>query len=182
MIKSLCLLAAFVATTCFLSPACHTAPKSGEDRTELIQKADAVVAKVHAQNGDLARFCRDSVGYAVFPSVGKGAAGVGGAYGKGVLYEGGRVVGYCDMTQATVGAQIGGQKYTEIICFQDQKSLEHFKDEKLAFDAQASAVAGKSGAAANASYSDGVAVFTLDEKGLMAEASIGGQKFSFQPA
>src|SRR5678815_522726 len=86
MIKSLCILAAFVATTCFLSPACHTAPKSGEDRAELIQKADAVVAKVHAQNGDLARFCRVSVGYAVFQSVGKGAAGVGGAYGKGVLY------------------------------------------------------------------------------------------------
>jgi lipid-binding SYLF domain-containing protein len=122
------------------------------------------------------------VGYAVFPSVGKGAAGVGGAYGKGVVYERGRVVGFCDMTQATVGAQLGAQKYSEIICFENEKTLAKFKDEKLAFDAQASAVAGKSGSAANASYSDGVMVYTLNESGLMAEAAIGGQKFSYQPA
>ena len=122
----------------------------------------------------------ESPSVAVFPKVTKGAVGVGGAYGKGVLYEDGRAVGYCDLSQATVGAQLGGQTYTEIICFQDRESLKKFKDGKFAFDAQASAVAVDAGASKNAAYRDGVAVYTTNEAGLMAEASIGGQKFSYQ--
>jgi hypothetical protein len=107
--------------------------------------------------------------------------GVGGAYGKGILYERGVAVGYCDLSQATVGAQLGGQAYTEIICFETQRDVNKFKEGKLQFDAQATAVAVKSGAGANLNYRDGVAVFTRDEAGLMAEAAIGGQKFTYQP-
>ncbi|MFN0007892.1 MAG: YSC84-related protein [Planctomycetota bacterium] len=122
----------------------------------------------------------DSHGSAVFPKIGKGAVGIGGAYGKGVLFQGGHIVGYCDVSQASIGLALGGQTYTEIICFQDQKAFDRFKSGKFTFDAQATAVALHSGAGANAKYADGVAVFTMDEKGLMFEAAIGGQKFDYQ--
>ena len=126
-------------------------------------------------------FIDSSAGYAVFPSVGKGAVGVGGAFGRGELIQGGRMVGYCSLTQASVGAALGGQKYSELIFFETPQALEKFKSGDYTFSAQASAVALKSGASANAKYADGVAVFTMGEEGLMVEASIGGQKFSFQP-
>jgi lipid-binding SYLF domain-containing protein len=91
------------------------------------------------------------------------------------------MIGYVDLSQATIGAQIGGQKYSEIIFFENATVLESFKKGEFTFAAQATAVAVSSGAGANAKYTNGVMVFTLGEKGLMAEASIGGQKFDFQP-
>lgn len=150
-------------------------------RTQLREDAKAALEKAKQTDPSLAAFLRESKGYAVFPTVGKGAVGIGGAYGKGVLYEGGSVSGYCELTQASLGAQLGGQAYTEIIVFSTQDAINHLKVGSTAFDAQATAVAAKSGAAANAKYRDGVAVFTTDQAGLMVEASIGGQKFSFQP-
>jgi lipid-binding SYLF domain-containing protein len=117
----------------------------------------------------------------VFPGVGKGGVGVGGAYGRGELFEGGKLAGYCTLTQASIGLQLGGQKYTELIFFETKAALDRFKSGNFAFAAQASAVALKSGASANAKYAGGVAVFTMGEAGLMYEASIGGQKFSFEP-
>ncbi|MEI8195532.1 MAG: YSC84-related protein, partial [Phycisphaerae bacterium] len=119
-------------------------------------------------------------GYAVFPSIGKGAIGIGGAYGKGDLYQNGVVVGYCDMTQASIGFQLGGQAYTEILVFETPAAVERFKNGNFRFDAQATAVALKSGAGANAKFANGVVVFAMDEAGLMYEAAVGGQKFSYQ--
>jgi lipid-binding SYLF domain-containing protein len=116
----------------------------------------------------------------VFPEIGKGAVGVGGAYGKGVLYQDGRMVGYCDVSQASIGLALGAQTYTEIICFEDKNTFDRFKTGNFTFDAQATAVVLESGAGENAAYSDGVSVFTTDESGLMLEAAIGGQKFSYQ--
>jgi lipid-binding SYLF domain-containing protein len=118
----------------------------------------------------------------VFPTVGKGAVGVGGAYGKGVVYQQGEVVGYCDLSQGTVGLQLGGQAYREIIFFEYKEALDWFKTGNFAFSAQASAVAVNEGASADAKYDRGVAVFTMTKGGLMFEASIGGQKFGYQPA
>ena len=86
----------------------------------------------------------------------------------------------CDLSQASIGAQLGGQDYTEIICFETRQAVETFKQGHFGFDAQATAVALKSGAGANAKFTDGVAVFTMDAAGLMAEAAVGGQKFSYQ--
>jgi lipid-binding SYLF domain-containing protein len=180
MTKTLSLLLAATAA-CFAWTACSTAPKSSEGKAEIVQKADAALAKAEAKDPTLAKILREAHGYAVFPTVGKGAVGVGGAYGKGVLYENGQMVGYCDLTQATVGIALGGQTYTEIISFENQKALDRFMSGHFAFDAQATAVALKSGAVANAAYSDGVLVLTTDEAGLMVEASIGGQKFSYEP-
>ncbi len=128
----------------------------------------------------LATFFEKSAGYAVFPGVGKGGAVVGGAYGKGTLFENGKATGKITLTQVTVGLQLGGQTYSEIIFFETEKALTEFKGSNFAFSAQASAVALKSGASANAKYKDGVAVFTATKAGLMFEGSVGGQKFSFQ--
>jgi lipid-binding SYLF domain-containing protein len=138
------------------------------------------VAKAQRNDSTLSPVLRDASGYAVFPKVGKGAVGIGGAYGKGVLYEGGAITGYCDLSQASIGLQLGGQAYTEIIAFETPGALARFKTGNFAFGAQATAVALKSGAGANAKYADGVAVFTMNEAGLMYEAAIGGQKFSYQ--
>src|SRR5437762_11602241 len=105
---------------------CSTAPKSAEGKASLQSEADAAVAKAKRNDPTLAKVLQDAAGYAVFPTVGKGAVGVGGAYGKGVLYENGVPVGYCDLSQASIGLQLGGQGYTEIIAFENQNALNRF--------------------------------------------------------
>lgn len=179
------ILKALFVTSCAIGIlslfACSTAPSTVEGRADIERDAATALAKAHRNDPTLSRIISASAGYAVFPSVGKGAAGVGGAYGKGVLYERGIAVGYCDLSQASIGFQLGGQAYTEIICFETRQAVEIFKQGNFRFDAQATAVALKSGAGENAKFANGVAVFTMDEAGLMYEASIGGQKFSYLP-
>jgi lipid-binding SYLF domain-containing protein len=175
-------------TTCSLAAlavfalvGCTTAPKTVDGKQLIENHAAVALAKAKATDPSLETFFQPVAGYAVFPSVGKGAVGVGGAYGKGVLYERGAVAGYCDVTQVSIGFALGGQAYTEVIAFESNDALQTFKQGNLRFAAQATAVALKSGVGANAGFTDGVAVFTLDEAGLMYEAAIGGQKFSYQP-
>jgi lipid-binding SYLF domain-containing protein len=160
--------------------ACATAPVSVEGKADIEKDAATALASAKAADPTLGPVINASAGYAVFPTVGKAAAGIGGAYGRGVLYERGRAVGYCDLSQATIGMQLGGQTYSEIIAFESKNAVDTFKQGNLRFAAQATAVALKSGAGANAKFTDGVAVFTMDETGLMYEAAVGGQKFSYQ--
>jgi len=160
---------------------CSTAPSSSENKDVLNSKTISTIDTAKKTDPGLQKFFDTAAGYAVFPTVGKGAIGVGGAFGRGQLYEGGKLVGYCTLTQATIGLQLGGQAYTELIFFETKDSLGNFKSGKFAFAAQVSAVALKSGVSANAKYTDGVAVFTMAEAGLMYEASLGGQKFSYSP-
>jgi lipid-binding SYLF domain-containing protein len=159
---------------------CATAPATAEGKADIRAEAATALGKAQRCDPSLVGIFNGAAGYAVFPTIGKGGAGIGGAYGKGVLYENGMAVGYCDLSQASIGAQLGGQSYTEIICFEDANSVDRFRQGKVRFDAQATAVALKSGAGANAKYREGVTVFTMDETGLMAEASVGGQEFSYQ--
>lgn len=123
----------------------------------------------------------NSYGYVIFPNVGKGAIGVGGAAGNGIVYEKGKMIGKAKMKQVTVGFQFGGQAYREVIFFENQAALDRFKDDKFEFAAQASAVAADKGVSANVKYKDGVMVFTQEKGGLMYEASVGGQKFDYSP-
>ena len=120
-------------------------------------------------------------GYAVFPEITKGAIGIGGAQGDGTVFEEGSSVGSSTMTQVTIGLQLGGQSYSEVVFFQDQASFDDFKRGRLKLDTQASAVALTARAAADVGYRKGVAIVTLVRGGLMYEASVGGQKFSFEP-
>jgi lipid-binding SYLF domain-containing protein len=152
--------------------------------------------------GQSAEFFNKSYGYAVFPTVGKGGLGIGGAYGKGRVYAGGRYVGDVSLAQLSVGFQAGGQAYSEIVFFEHENAFKEFTNGTFEFDARASAVAitagasasaGTSGARAGASATEdhaktgapgfyrGFAVFTIARGGLMYEASIAGQKFNFKP-
>lgn len=127
------------------------------------------------------KFFDNSSAYAVFPGITKGAVGVGAAHGDGEVIEHGVVIGSTSLSQVTVGAQLGGQQYAEIIFFENKDALESFKGGHFTMAAQVSAVAAAEGASANARYSSGVAVFTVAKGGLMYEASVGGQKFSYHP-
>jgi lipid-binding SYLF domain-containing protein len=151
--------------------------------------------------GESANFFNTAYGYAVFPTIGKGGIVVGGAYGKGRVFEKGGAIGEATVTQLSLGLQLGGQAYSEIIFFQDQRALKEFTSGSFEFGADASVVAitaaanaraGSSGLEAGASggkkdattvgkYNKGMATFTVAKGGLMYEASISGQKFSFKP-
>lgn len=143
---------------------------------------DSKEAKMEFIKGDtqLESLFKTSYGYAIFPNVGKGGVVVGGASGSGAVYEQGKLIGGADLKQLSVGAQIGGQAYREVIFFENQSALDRFKANKVEFSAQLSAIAVTEGASANAQYTDGIMVFTQTKGGLMAEATVSGQKFSYK--
>ncbi len=141
--------------------------------------AAKAIAAFRRADPDMQVFFRKAYGYAVFPSVGKGAFWIGGAYGKGAVYRQRRFIGTATLAQLTLGLQAGGQAYREVIFFRDKAALDRFTAGTFRLSAQASAVLATSGASADADYSDGVAIFTLPKGGLMYEVSVGGQAFSF---
>ena len=139
--------------------------------------------------GQSAKFFGNAYGYAVFPTIGKGGIGIGGAHGSGRVYQKGGYVGDTSMTQLTVGLQLGGQAYSQIIFFQDKRAYDNFTSGNFEFGAQAGTTGTSSGASSTGKadhastaggYQSGMAVFTVAKGGLMYEASIGGQKFSYE--
>jgi lipid-binding SYLF domain-containing protein len=157
--------------------------------------------KVFKNAGESGKLLSTAHGYAVFPTIGKGGVGVGGAYGKGRVYKNGKYIGDTSMTQVTVGFQLGGEAYSEIILFEDERALEEFTKGNFEFgaDVQATAITASAGAKASTTgssagasagkkdaktvggYHKGIAIFTVAKGGLMYEASVGGQKFSYTP-
>ena len=138
------------------------------------------ILDVKKSDPGIQKFFDEAAGYAVFPTVGKGAIGVGGAHGKGLVIVNDKAIGKTSLSQVTVGLSLGGQKYAQFIFFKDDVALGHFQRGNYEMGAQASAVAVTAGASADADYDSGVAVFTNVGGGLMADASIGGQKFSYE--
>ena len=171
------------AAVCVLATGCTSSQKSGfvKDDLTLEQRAHATRLLFLEEDPGLDVFFERSAGYVIYPSVGKGGFVVGGAHGKGVVYEDGEAVGTSTITQATIGAQIGGQTFREVIFFRDPIDVERFKQGGWEISANVSAVAVTTGAAASADYQDGVAVFTMTEGGLMLEASVGGQELTYRP-
>ncbi len=147
----------------------------------LDKEAQTAKAGMLKSDPDMKRFFNAAAGYVIIPSVGKGGVGIGGAYGKGLLYENGAPSAVVKMTQFSFGFQFGGQVYSEFIFFKDDVALSDFKRGNFELNAQASAVAVTAGASADADYSSGVAIFTQAKGGLMYEAAVGGQKFSVDP-
>jgi len=159
--------------------------------------------KIFQEAGDSSTFFSSAYGYALFPSIGKGGVGIGGAYGKGRVYAGGKHIGNTSMTQVSYGLQLGGQVYSQIIFFEDERALNDFTSGNFEFGAQASATAitasagaqattgggasaGASGGKSDADtvskgYQKGMAIFTVAKGGLMYEAAVAGQKFSYEP-
>lgn len=144
---------------------------------------DSKEAKKEFLEGDwqMKQHFSSSYGYVIYPNVGKGGIGIGGAAGNGVAYEQGKMVGMAKLSQLSIGFQWGGQAYREVIFFESKKQMDRFKENKVELSAQVSAVAVTAGASADAKYVDGVMVFTMQKGGLMYEAAVGGQKFKFNP-
>ncbi len=176
MIKRFSGILAGVFVALVASPCVHAGWDANAEK-----KAHETIIAFKKKDPELKAFFDKAYGYAVFPTVGKGGIGIGGAHGSGVVFEKGKAVGTTTLTQVTVGFQLGGQAYSEVIFFKDKKTLEDFKKGSFELDAQASAVAANVGAAANVDYERGVAIFTMVKGGLMYEASVGGQKFTFEP-
>lgn len=146
-----------------------------------LRKAKETMEAFQAKNEKFDAFFAGAYGYAVFPSVGKGGFGIGGAHGSGTAFEQGKPIGKAKITQLTIGLQFGGQAYKQIIFFETEADLRRFKQNKIEFAAQASAVAVKESASVDLAYNDGVAVFTMSNGGLMYEASLGGQQLLYKP-
>ena len=158
--------------------------------------------EVFKKAGESGSYFQTAHGFALFPTIGKGGMGIGGAHGSGKVYRQGTPIGETKMSQLTVGLQLGGQAYSQIIFFENEAALQQFTSGNFEFGAQATAVAITAGASAEAStgggaaagasggkndatttsggYRKGMAVFTVAKGGLMYEASIGGQKFSYK--
>jgi len=143
-------------------------------------KVQEAITDILDKDAGMQHWFKTAAGYAVFPTVGKGGIGIGGAHGKGLVIAGDKVIGTTSLSQLTIGLQLGGQAYSEFIFFRDNTALDDFKRGNYEMDAQASAVAATAGASAAADYNKGVAVFTNVKGGLMYEATIGGQKFKFK--
>jgi lipid-binding SYLF domain-containing protein len=149
---------------------------------QLSKEVEDAIAAFKKMDSGLAKFFQTSVGYVVFPRIAKGGAGVGAAHGDGEVFAKGGKIGEASLTQVTLGFQLGGQVYSEVIFFEDERTLEDFKASKMKLSAQVSAVAAAEGVAEHARYQQGIAVFTMAINGLMFEASAGGQKFKFRPS
>ena len=160
---------------------CSTAPVTDSDKAELHNDAGAALNDFKTQDPSLDNVLQNSYGYVIFPSVGKGAVGLGGGYGQGEVYQQGKRVGYANLTDANVGVSVGGQTYSELIVFKTADAMQRFQAGQFTLTADISAAAAKAGAAAAAKWENDIAVFTDVKGGLMGEASVGGQKFDYQP-
>ena len=130
--------------------------------------------------GRLKPYFKEAAGFAVFPNIAKAGLGFGGARGSGEVFEDGKVIGSTTVTQLSFGFQLGAQAFSQIIFFQNKRDLDRFTDGNFEFGASASAALITEGANASVDYTNGVAVMTFSKGGLMYEASIGGQKFTFK--
>ena len=179
-VKTICVILVLAA---LFTTGCATVPKNEGERQVLKAKVDSAITEFKERDPGIQRFFNESYGYAVYPRVAKGAFWLGGARGKGIVYEQGSLIGYSTLNQATIGFSFGGEFFREIIFFQNKQDLDDFTiaNGEYTFSAQATALALRSGVARKATYQNGMAVFIIAEKGLMVDASVGGQKFTYVP-
>ncbi len=152
-----------------------------KDADEVHQLVESIKKDWQAKDASFNATLKKAYAYAIFPEVGKGGFIIGASHGAGEVYKKGKLIGRAKMTQTTVGAQVGGQTYAEVVLFKNKKALDRFKASRFEGSAAATAIGGKKGAAAASKYKEGVAIMVLPIKGAMAEAAVGGQKFAFEP-
>ena len=155
--------------------------QSDEKKEDIKKDSEEAKAAFLKQDPSMSKFFDEAHGYIIFPNVGKGGLGVGAASGNGIAVEGGNFIGFAKLTQVSVGLQAGGQAYREVVFFENDEQMERFKNNKIEFSAQATAVAASAGASADSHFVEGIAVFTMAKGGLMYEASVAGQKFKYKP-
>ena len=164
-----------------LMAGCSTGSVSKEERDTLFKQAQASRQEWNKVDPQFEAFAKKGYGCAFFPEITKGGFVVGGAHGRGVVYEKGQHIGYADLTQMSLGFQAGFQDYSQLIVFENQTAMDKFKRNEIDFGANASAVVADKGAAMGAQFVDGVAVFIRPTGGAMAEASVGGQQIAYLP-
>lgn len=160
---------------------CTTAPPTQESRTALVEHATLAMQDMNRMDPGVESLARKGYGYALFPEVVKAGAGIGGGYGQGVVYEQGQHVGYADLTLGSVGAQLGGQTFSELIVFENKAAMDRFKLSPVDFTAGVAAMILQNGASVNARFIEGIAVVVRPITGAMAEATVGGQQFKYVP-
>jgi lipid-binding SYLF domain-containing protein len=175
------LLKAFLLIAITIGAIQNLDAQSEKKKNKIIVDATDAKEEFIKSDWQIKKHFTSAYGYAIFPNVGKGGIGIGGAAGNGVVYESGTEIGMAKLSQLSIGFQWGGQAYREIIFFETKETMDRFKESKVELSAQASAIALKLGASADAKYVDGVMIFTMQKGGLMYEASVGGQKFKFNP-
>lgn len=152
--------------------------QSDKDK-ELMQDVEKAKQELLNTNPEIQSYFDTSAGYVIFPNVGKGGLIVSGASGNGILFENGQAVGVANLKKLGVGLTAGGQAFVEAIFFETPEDVEEFKHNDFEFQAGVSAVVLKSGKSYNAKYDNGVKVFTMPKAGVMADASVGGQRFDY---
>ena len=172
--------AALVAAGCAVFAGCATAPSTRAERDSLRQDADVTLGQMIARDPALKDITRGALAYAVFPSIGKGGALVGGAYGRGILYETGAPTGYVSLEQASIGAQLGGQSFSELLVLRNSADVEALKDGRFTAGANPGVVVLTAGANANATFDPNASVFILPQGGLMVDVAIEGQRLKYQ--
>lgn len=174
-IRLLTILTVVALTTMF------SAQADEAENEKLAKEVQNALSNFKSKDSSFEGALKKAHGYVIFPRIAKGGLIVGGAGGKGEVYEGGKLIGRATLSQGSIGAQIGGQVFSEIVLFEDERAINRFKESRVKMSAQISAVAAAEGVADKAKFTEGVAVITLPVGGLMAEASVGGQKLDFIP-
>ncbi len=166
----------------FASEAIEGLEKEHDLLQTLHHEVEAALARCRRDDPGLKSFLSHAHGYAVFPSVGQAAAVIGGAFGKGEVFEQGKLLGYAGLIQITLGLQLGGQTFTQIVVFENKPALDRFRQGKFSITASASAALVKGGAAASTGFDHGVAVLLHSDGGLMLELALTAQKFVYADA
>lgn len=160
---------------------CATAPDTRAEHDALVDSADAKLAEMVARDPTLQPLLEQSAGYIVFPSIGKGGALFGGAYGRGVVYVDGRPIGYASLSQASIGAQLGGASFSELMIFETREALQGLESSHYTGATQVNATVLTAGAAGSTGFQDGIATYVLGGEGLLIDASFAGQRIGYEP-
>ncbi|MBW2225386.1 MAG: lipid-binding SYLF domain-containing protein [Deltaproteobacteria bacterium] len=152
---------ALIVPVLLLGISTDASARRNKDKGEIAEMVVQVRKDWQAKDKTFNKTLKKAYAYAIFPSVGKGGFIVGASHGAGEVYKKGKLIGHAKMTQTTVGAQVGGQTYAEVILFKNKKALDRFKANRFEGTAAATAIGGKKGAAAASKYKDGVAIMVL---------------------
>ncbi|MEE2908405.1 MAG: hypothetical protein VX527_11325 [Planctomycetota bacterium] len=159
---------------------CSTTPDTPEARDNLVADAEMTVRQFRSMDSRTNTFFDNAYAYVVFPKITKGGAGIAGAYGRGVAFQGGMMQGFADVTQGTLGAQLGGMSWSEVLFFENRWAFDKFKSNQFVASANASWAGPKEGGTNTLNYSDGVMIFTMDTRGFAVTAAMGGQQFHYE--
>lgn len=173
----------FLAICAMALAGCETNSGNTQGEHETLgDRANVAIKEMKTTDPSLQNVLDNAYGYAIFPEVGTAAVGIGGSGGKGIVYQGGQQVGYATLNQGSLGPQLGGATFAELIVFRNADSMASFRNGDITFGADASATAVKAGAASATQFKNNTSIFVLPKGGLMAGASINGQVIHFVPS